>query len=472
MKSSYILTLFSEEPPPRTAPSSFVFSILLHAVGFSLLLLGLRHVPRIDDRTVDRYTVRFLTPPKIEPRMRKSTASGAANSPDQSVAHDLSPGGAPASQHSLPDLTQVRNQTLVQPDAPPDLLIPQETPVPLALMWYPDNSPSQKIVPPPQQEVTSAETLPAMIKPNHEPNLADVNIAAVRLPSKNPVISAGTTTPIIVRGPDMKQVPVTSSALIDQPTPARVLSISPLQADQLVVIPLANQTSKGPPTDTIKPGPPDKTAGNGNGNPLSKQNGTGPGEGAGDQRGTGAAGLAVAQGGGSTGPDQGSNAGSGLGDQASVIHITLPKDGQFGIVVVGSAIAEKYPETVGIWGSRLVYTVYLHVGQGKSWILQYTMPRGDEASAAGNVTRPEAPWPYDITRPKLAPGDYTSEAIMVHGFVNLTGHFERLALVFPPGFQQAKFLLDALQRWQFRPARQNGQLAQVEVLLIIPEETE
>ena len=57
---------------------------------------------------------------------------------------------------------------------------------------------------------------------------------------------------------------------------------------------------------------------------------------------------------------------------------------------------------------------------------------------------------------------------MVHGFVNLTGRFEQLAIVFPTEFAQAKFVLNALQQWKFRPARQNGQLAPVEVLLIIP----
>ena len=61
---------------------------------------------------------------------------------------------------------------------------------------------------------------------------------------------------------------------------------------------------------------------------------------------------------------------------------------------------------------------------------------------------------------------------MVHGFVNLAGRFERLTVVFPTEFAHAKFVLSALEQWQFRPARQNGQLAPVEVLLIIPEETE
>jgi hypothetical protein len=31
-------------------------------------------------------------------------------------------------------------------------------------------------------------------------------------------------------------------------------------------------------------------------------------------------------------------------------------------------------------------------------------------------------------------------------------------------------VLSSLQKWQFRPAMQNGQIARVEVLLIIPEE--
>jgi hypothetical protein len=171
-------------------------------------------------------------------------------------------------------------------------------------------------------------------------------------------------------------------------------------------------------------------------------------------------------------PGPGSDAGLGLFDPATITHITLPRDGQFGVVVVGSTLAEQYPETVGLWSGRLVYTVYLHVGAGKSWILQYSLPPAAQAAGAANGARPDAPWPYDIVRPRFDPDDFTSDALMVHGFVNAAGHFERLALVFPTEFAKSKFLLSALQQWEFRPARQNGQVAAVEVLLIIPEETE
>jgi hypothetical protein len=57
---------------------------------------------------------------------------------------------------------------------------------------------------------------------------------------------------------------------------------------------------------------------------------------------------------------------------------------------------------------------------------------------------------------------------MVHGFVNASGRFEKLAIVFPAGFAQTKFVLGALERWQFRAAMQNGLMTTVEVLLIIP----
>lgn len=478
MRSSSIITLFTEEAPPRTAPSSFLVSTVAHGAAAGLLLLGLRHTPRLNDQpVVERYTVRLLNPPRIEPRTQRPAGSSTASSTEPSVAYERSPGGAPPALASVPEMAKLppRPQTLVQPDAPPNLLLPQETPIPLVVMWSPENSPSKTLVAPPPQEATVAVMRPAIIKPNRESNLADINISVTRFPSQTPMIPASTTSPLVVHGPAaaVRQVPTTASAQIEQPTPARVISLSEVQSQGPVAIPLVNQASPAGWTGALVPRQPGKASGSGDGNPASKQGGIGPGDGSGDPRGTAAKGTgAVAQNGTNTGSDSIAAVGSGTGVEPTVTHITLPKDGQFGVVVVGSSLAEEYPETVEIWSGRLVYTVYLHVGSRKNWILQYSLPRAQEASVAGSVTRPEAPWPFAITRPNLAPDDYNSDAILVHGFINLAGRFERLALVFPPGFAQAKFVLDALKEWQFRPARQNGQLAAVEVLLIIPDETE
>jgi hypothetical protein len=141
-------------------------------------------------------------------------------------------------------------------------------------------------------------------------------------------------------------------------------------------------------------------------------------------------------------------------------------------VVVGASLEEKYPEIAGLWSGRMAYTVYLHVGLSMNWILQYSLPRSADAAEAGNIARLAAPWPYNIVRPNLAPGAINADALMVHGFVNQDGRFEALAITFPTEFAQAQFVLHALEQWQFRPAAQNGQSTRVEVLLIIPEETE
>ena len=121
---------------------------------------------------------------------------------------------------------------------------------------------------------------------------------------------------------------------------------------------------------------------------------------------------------------QPTDAGSDQSGQPTATQITLPKDGQFGAVVVGESLDEQYPELATVWGGRLAYTVFLHVGLARSWILQYSLPRTEEAAAAGTLARLEAPWPYNIVRPNLALGPVDGNTIMVHGFVNQAGRFE------------------------------------------------
>jgi hypothetical protein len=166
----------------------------------------------------------------------------------------------------------------------------------------------------------------------------------------------------------------------------------------------------------------------------------------------------------------GSDPGLSPGSGASVDRITRPRDGHFGAVIVGDSVAEQYPEAAGIWADRLAYTVYLHLGTAKTWILQYCLPRTVEAE--GNTARPDAPWPYFMVTPHPAPGNDAADALLVHGFIDTAGHFETLVLVFPEPSSRTKSLLDALQQWQFRPAVQNGQTTAVEVLLIIPGEAD
>ena len=115
---------------------------------------------------------------------------------------------------------------------------------------------------------------------------------------------------------------------------------------------------------------------------------------------------------------------------------------------------------------------YLRVGLPKSWIFQYALPRLADAAAAGGSGRLEAPWPYEIVRPNLDLADMDVGALILHGFVDRDGHFEKLQMVFPAQFLQTPMILNVLNQWQFRPAKQNGQMTPVEVLLIIPDQSE
>ena len=54
----------------------------------------------------------------------------------------------------------------------------------------------------------------------------------------------------------------------------------------------------------------------------------------------------------------------------------------------------------------------------------------------GNAMQPHAPWPYLMERPTLAPGDFNADAVMVHGLLNVSGHFEGLNVIFPTGFSR------------------------------------
>jgi len=464
MRPSTLTTLFSEQPSSSTPPSAAVISLLLHGIGFAVLFTASRHMLRLPAHVVaERYTVRLLKNARVD-EFRRLTISGSEmqTATHGEVRNLVAGGAAPVMSAPVQVAQPSQSQMLLQPDAPPRLVVKEPMPIPLVRLWSAEERPNRILVAPPPQEITVVTTRPALIKPNREPNLADVSMTMTPFPVQAPIFPTGTTSPIIVRSaePAPQQIPMTATTQMEQPTPAQVISLSALQSDGPVAIPLTNQAVVANSTDGFTPGRPDKATASGSGDVTGNQNG----------KGAGAAGApATAQSG--TADQNGVVAGSGVETKPAVTHITQPKDGKFGVIVVGSPLAERYPEIEGVWHDRVVYTAYLRVGASKSWILQYSLPQAGD-TVVNSTSRPDAPWPYDMLRPHLASTDYDADAILIHGFINMAGHFEKLALVFPAGFQQAKFLLNALQQWQFRPALQDGHVSMVEVLLIIPEEAE
>ena len=489
MKYPSTITLFMEPLPVRTqGPSTFAVSIAAHAALLCAAYFGVFHLKTISVRyPSQRYTMRMIKLQSTEAVKRES--EGSAYYPDrqatQAKTQTPSPGGSPAMAKTA--IMQVKQrlsapQTLVQPDLPQDLLLTKKIPLPQMLLWSAHNAHPEKIVlAPPQPKPVAAPVRPSIETPNDEQRLADMKLSSTPMLKEKAAILASTTSPIVLKAPDRpKAVPQMTAISREQPTPAALMSLSELKmpngamalprVNQSMNVTLAGPAMVGQPAERSQPG-------------LGKSDGSAgiAGKGTGSAAGNGLAGRpsgtaesdvakpVPAAAGTSKGAGESSFAGSasGSGEKPRKDRILLPKDGQFGVVVVGSSIAEKYPEVSEIWSGRLASTVYVHVGLAKSWILQYTLPRTD---TGGSGPRVEAPWPYDISRPTLGSGDLDADALMVHGFVNKDGRFETLSVVFPPQFAREKFVLDALNQWQFRPAMQNRQAIPVEVLLIIPDE--
>ncbi len=132
------------------------------------------------------------------------------------------------------------------------------------------------------------------------------------------------------------------------------------------------------------------------------------------------------------------------------------------------------PGSSGLLKGKPVYSVYVSVGVGKEWVLQYCLPADDAAKPAqtvvvqiGPVPPLAAPYAFSILRPIIrfrAGARYA----FIHGFVTASGRLERLTQVGEPIIENIDAVLENLQEWVFRPASKDGQPAVVEVLLCIP----
>jgi hypothetical protein len=467
-----MITLFSERPELSQRPYTFLVSILLHGLAAGLVSLGILTAPKVKTPSLaQKYDVRHLDLHTIEPPTQQAKIEYPRLHP---IQRKLPPKGSAAAPPVMRQVVQAPPgpQTLLQPDIPKPVVLSEEIPLPTVVIWDGKKTPAKTLVAPLPEKPAVADVQPSVQLPNQEQNVADIALAATDLAVEPQPILPSTTSPVVAQGPEpTPPAPVTTAQGAEQPTPTALMSLSDLHmADGDVSLPPINESASSNSPGALAAGQSGDSAQAGQANPAGKAGAMEAGEGsagAGDPQDPAAAAHEAETASGLTGASQ---AGSGQGNQPSAAHISLPHDGQFGAVVVGSSMEEKYPETAQLWSGRLSYTVYLHVGLAKSWILQYSLTRADNAAAAGNITHLEAPWPYNIVRPNLAPGAIDADALMVHGFVNQDGRFEALTVVFPPQFAEAQFVLNSLAQWQFRPATQNGQNVLVEVLLIIPDE--
>ncbi len=466
MMPSRDILLFASAPPPSRGSASFVGSILIHALAAAVLWFSLGYKPPVTRIVHEHYTVR-----QVDLHMPPPQAAGRIPYPKLHRAKAAAASHAQAAPPAARPVTQARldKQTLIQPDIPKFVTLPQPIPVPQVVLWAPSKTPVKNIVPPTPEQPTAADVTPSFERPNQELNLSDVNIASSNLPSIKLQLAPSTTSPVSTHNPSPVQLPPASASQpTAQPTPAAVLSLSDIRLeDGTAVLPPVNESQASDAQGALTTGhAQNSSAQNGNGAPDSKSNGASQNPDVAANQPDSSPATANP---GAASDNSGPGASADAAPQHSSTPLALPKDGHFGAVVVGDALEQAFPELAGAWSGRVAYTAYLHVGLAKSWIMQYSLPRDVEAAAGGTVSRLEAPWPYNIVRPNLAPDSIDADALMIRGFVNQSGRFEELSIAFPQSFSGAQFVITALQQWQFRPATQDGQPVKVEVMIIIPE---
>jgi hypothetical protein len=469
MRLSHTITLFSEPEPSGLDSWSYLASLLVHGTILGLLSYGIISAPQISDSVVNRYTMRQIELYTAKPRMAAPARGRNAGAPS----------GDGAAQQESAKLAEARTavqvaqlepgrQTLVRPDLPANLSLPEVTPVPTVMIWTPQKTPVIKIVPPQPEAATAVDVKPANDPPNEALNLDDRSVSSSELSAESSHLFPSTTSPIVVQGPEAVQmIPATTSESDAQPTPAAVMALSDLRMEEgIVTLPPANETL-APSVLSMPLGMLASTSQAGVAGLASPDAGGDSQQAVSNQAeaSVSAQNPATEKRAGVEDEQQGrSPAGSG----PSTGLITQPENGQYPVVVVGSNLEEEYPEIFQIWAGRLANTVYLQIGESKSWIMQYSLPLSSELAPTGDL---DPPWPYHIIRPRFTHGDVPANSIVVHGRVSKTGRFESLAVVYPTPFAYASFLLNILQRWQFRPAVHNVTITEVEIVLVIPEDT-
>lgn len=481
MRSSSPISLFSKPPQKESGPSAFVVSFVLHSFLFAVLFITFKEAtmaPRVLPNR--KYQVRLLdirkTAPSITwypPRAVRRPHTVARRSIRAGGRRGAAPRAQVARVSSNFETPKPAPQTLIQPQVPPEQQVLQEIKVPHAMVWTPGEIAQKKIVTPKPQPLSAMLAKPSLRQPNTELNPSEVSLTSTPFQTAAPMPAPGTTIPVRVNSPNpAKQLPETASKTNQQLSPARVISLSNLKVQEgTAALPIINEIAQA---DTIGAPALGQVAGHsapGKDESDSRDEGQGAGHGTQDA-GNNSGGVTVDNGSSTTtdsaaAPDDGVSIDNGGGSSASgdlgqTQHITLPKGGQYGMVVVGASPEEDYPETADLWSGRLVYTVYLQTNTPQNWILQYSLPKvPNDPPSDGTLA---APWPFDLMRPSLKYRD----VILVHGYVNTKGEFEQLSIAYPPGFAEASRLLKALKKWVFRPAALNGQATRVEVLLIIP----
>ena len=464
----------------------FLASVLLHCLLVFVVPPGVEYLTFSEEKALLRKTLlarplEIRLPDKLYLASRRAPArpakrKRAPKQPPEPVAAQVEPKvRKPAPRRfELPELPRSNvAQTLLQPQFPPDLPLPQQIRLPQAMFWtaaipkLPRPAPKPFIVPGHTERVTSMPTLDAPPKlelPNRELATADLKMTGLLL-NRQPLLPRrpATTMPLRTFQAPARRPPQGAASLDPFPgDPSSFLSLSshPARLGESLILPPGNQLGRMPeaPLEPASNVPSPATA------PATT---TTPAE-AGANGGEAAKDAEAASAGQPAEPVLASAA-------AVAIRMVHPVNNTFDVVVVQSSAAEAFPEGAGILTGKPVYTVYLQVGAPKEWLLEYTIPEvaSDSPPGAGYVVRIENPAPLKAPYPLLTVVppftlEPRSSYLLVHGFLDIGGRFKQLTLLRQQDPRTGELVLPFLEKWEFRPATKDGRPILVEILLAIP----
>ncbi|MGD0302611.1 MAG: hypothetical protein ABSE86_36535 [Bryobacteraceae bacterium] len=401
----------------------------------------------------------------------------------------------PAREFRMPPVRTRRaiQQTLVQMDLPPTMDLHQQLRVPtiVLLASTPRRLAPRPFIAPPQRKNTME--VPSRVVTEMRPPILDIRAGYAKTPEvlrdMTPRLAApvGAVAPVAGSREPVEAKPAAATVTGTAVDPPNIISLPdrPIPAASAIVLPPLNQisgrdTAAGAGGDGAGAGgtAPShsgsgvSTASNASGNsPASRAPAAGLGtDHAGNSAsvvasgaGTKPAGGVSVSGGGNVAPSKAA---------AGPARLIRPQNGTYEVAIVQSS--GVVPGSSGLLKGKPVYSVYIPVGTGKEWILQYCLPVDDAQPAArsqvvqlGNITPITAPYAFSIIGPTIqfrAGARYA----FIHGFVNASGRFEHLTEASDQEIENIAAVLESLGQWEFRPATKDGVPAMVEILLCIP----
>lgn len=507
-------TLFHGLPRKRAPWGVFLCSAAAHLAVISLLAsythfiatLNATHAAalrreRVLQLNFDAFEKYSASPPLLHAVARPSTAAQPIQSPrasrrapeNTSVPPPDAAAAAPRQFHMPPIRTpKAISQTLVQLDLPPTLDDREELRVPALILLAardmrrvppkPFIAPEHKYTAEPPRDVALDVRVPVLESGAGYAKAPDV---LSRTPPRLPP-PIGATSPVAGSGEPTATKPPATLASVTPGEAANVISIPdrPLPLAGAIVLPPINQVS---PRDASIGGADlgsSMTAGSkGASGAVRQPDLMNRGEKAIEDspRSTATPIRAVASGEGLRDHEPAANEaspGSGFTPGALTtvpppVKVEHPIAGHYEVAVVQSS--GVVPGSAGLLSGIPVYSVYVSVGTAKEWILQYCLPsseprehRVSQVIQLGSVTPLSAPYAHLILRPAVSFRTAVRYAF-IHGLVNAAGRFEQLSEAGEPAIENIGAVLQALQKWEFRPASRDGEPTTVEVLLCIPK---